>query len=65
MTVDRVWHRCRLATLSPARARLGLVEFGSIAADAGKIVYAGSARDAPTDPLHSRVWQGNPMERIS
>jgi imidazolonepropionase len=47
MTVDRVWHRCRLATLSPARPGLGLVEDGLIAADAGKIVYAGPARDAP------------------
>ena len=48
MTVDRVWHRCRLATLSPARPGLGLVEDGLIAADAGKIVYAGPAREAPT-----------------
>jgi imidazolonepropionase len=48
MTVDRVWHRCRLATLSPNRPGLGLVEDGVIAADAGKIVYAGPAREAPT-----------------
>ena len=48
MTVDRVWHRCRLATLSPIRPGLGLVEDGLIAADAGKIVYAGPAREAPT-----------------
>jgi imidazolonepropionase len=48
MTVDRVWHRCRLATLSPTRPGLGLVEDGLIAADAGKIVYAGPAPDAPT-----------------
>jgi imidazolonepropionase len=48
MTVDRVWHRCRLATLSPTRPGLGLVEDGLIAADAGKIVYAGPAREAPT-----------------
>ena len=48
MTVDRVWHRCRLATLSPTLPGLGLVEDGLIAADAGKIVYAGAAREAPT-----------------
>jgi len=48
MTVDRVWHRCRLATLSPTRPGLGLVEDSLIAADAGKIVYAGPAREAPT-----------------
>jgi imidazolonepropionase len=47
MTVDRVWHRCRLATLSPARPGLGLVEDGLIAADGGKIIYAGPAGDAP------------------
>jgi imidazolonepropionase len=46
MTVDRVWHRCRLATLSPARPGLGLVEDGLIAADGGKIIYAGPAGDA-------------------
>jgi imidazolonepropionase len=48
MTVDRVWHRCRLATLSPTLPGIGLVEDGLIAADAGKIVYAGAAREAPT-----------------
>jgi imidazolonepropionase len=48
MTVDRVWHRCRLATLSPLRPGLGLIEDGLIAADTGKIVYAGPAREAPT-----------------
>jgi imidazolonepropionase len=48
MTVDRVWHRCRLATLSPTRPGLGLIEHGLVAADAGKIVYAGPAGDAPT-----------------
>jgi imidazolonepropionase len=48
MTVDRVWHRCRLATLSPTRPGLGLIEHGLVAADAGKIVYAGPADDAPT-----------------
>src|SRR3984893_10175270 len=48
MTVDRVWHRCRLATLSPTLPGLGLIEDGLIAADAGKIVYAGAAREAPT-----------------
>jgi imidazolonepropionase len=46
-TVDHVWHRCRLATLSPARDGLGLVEDGLIAERNGIIVYAGSAEDAP------------------
>jgi imidazolonepropionase len=48
MTVDHVWHHCRLATLSPKSPGLGLVEDGLIAASGGKIVYAGPARDAPT-----------------
>jgi hypothetical protein len=48
MTVDRVWHRCRLATLSPGLPGLGLVEDGLIAADRGNIVYAGPALEAPT-----------------
>ncbi|MBV8926124.1 MAG: imidazolonepropionase [Bradyrhizobium sp.] len=45
---DRVWHRCRLATLSPHREGLGVVEDGVIAAKDGIIVYAGPKADAPT-----------------
>jgi imidazolonepropionase len=46
--VDRIWHRCRLATLSPSRQGLGLVDDGLIAASDGRIVYAGAAADAPS-----------------
>jgi imidazolonepropionase len=46
--VDRIWHRCRLATLSPARQDLGLIDDGLIAARDGRIVYAGPAADAPS-----------------
>ena len=46
--VDRIWHRCRLATLSWSRQGLGIVEDGLIAAREGRIVYAGRAADAPT-----------------
>jgi imidazolonepropionase len=50
MTVaDRVWHRCRLATLSPRREGLGIVEDGMIAARDGIIVYAGPKADAPSN----------------
>jgi imidazolonepropionase len=45
---DRVWHRCRLATLSSRQAGLGIVEDGLIAAKDGLIVYAGPRADAPT-----------------
>lgn len=49
MTVaDRIWHHCRLATLSPGREGLGIVEDGLIAARNGIIVYAGPKADAPT-----------------
>jgi imidazolonepropionase len=45
---DRVWHRCRLATLSPRSEGLGIVEDGLIAARDGIIVYAGSKDDVPS-----------------
>ena len=45
--VDRIWHQCRLATLSPSRQGLGLIDDGLIAATDGQIVYAGSSQDAP------------------
>jgi imidazolonepropionase len=44
--VDRIWHQCRLATLAPSCASLGLVDDGLIAATDGRIVYAGPAGDA-------------------
>jgi len=46
---DRVWHRCRLATLSSRQAGLGIVEDGLIAAKDGLIVYAGPRADAPAE----------------
>jgi imidazolonepropionase len=46
--VDRIWQRCRLATLSPAGPGLGLIDDGLIAATDGRIVYAGLAADAPS-----------------
>ena len=49
ITVDHIWHGCRLATLSPSREGLGLVDDGVIAAAGGRIVYAGPASDAPAD----------------
>jgi imidazolonepropionase len=46
--VDRIWHRCRLATLSSSRQGLGQIDDGLIAASDGRIVYAGTASDAPS-----------------
>src|SRR5258708_23909474 len=46
--VDHIWHGCRLATLSPSRQGLGVVDDGLIAEAGGRIVYAGPATDAPS-----------------
>ncbi|MGA7804531.1 imidazolonepropionase [Bradyrhizobium sp.] len=45
---DHVWYRARLATLSPQRDGLGIVDDGLIAERGGMIVYAGPAADAPS-----------------
>src|SRR5580693_9397037 len=47
-SVDQIWYGCRLATLSPLRQGLGLIEDGMIAAVGGRIAYAGPAADAPS-----------------
>lgn len=53
--VDRIWHRCRLATLSHSRQGLGIVEDGLIAARDGRIVYAGPTADAPALDAKERI----------
>jgi imidazolonepropionase len=45
MRCDRLWTKARLATM--AGDGLGLVEDGIVAADDGRILYAGSAPEAP------------------
>jgi imidazolonepropionase len=47
MRCDTLWITCRLATLDPTRPGLGIVERSVVAARDGRIVYAGSADDAP------------------
>jgi imidazolonepropionase len=47
MRCDTLWITCRLATLDPTRPGLGIVERGVVAARDGRIVYAGSADEAP------------------
>jgi imidazolonepropionase len=49
MLCDRIWRNARLATLSPDRPGLGIVEDGLIACQDGVIQFAGSAADAPID----------------
>jgi imidazolonepropionase len=53
--VDRLWHHCRLATLSPSRQGLGVIDDGLIAAAGGRIVYAGPASDAPAIDAKARI----------
>lgn len=47
MRCDTLWITCRLATLAPGQPGLGIVERGVVAARDGRILYAGSADDAP------------------
>jgi imidazolonepropionase len=47
MRCDRVWINARLATMDPARAGLGEIEDGVVAAVGGRIAYAGSVAAAP------------------
>jgi len=46
---DRIWRGAKLATLAPSLPGLGFVEDGLIASRNGRIIYAGSAADAPGD----------------
>ncbi|BBC73391.1 imidazolonepropionase [Altererythrobacter sp. B11] len=63
MRCERIWRDARLATMAPASTPddpLGIVEDGIVAMADGRILYAGSAADAPrldageTIPCHGR-----------
>ncbi len=47
----RVWRNARLATLAVGASGLGIVECGALAAENGRIVYAGSESEAPRATL--------------
>jgi len=54
MRCDRIWRDARLATMAPGPQGLGLVDDGVVACTEGRIVYAGTAREAPPlDALES------------
>lgn len=55
MKVDRVWCGCRLATLAPMREGIGTVTDGLVAEAGGRIVYAGSAAEAPALAPDERI----------
>ena len=46
---DRIWHNARLATVRGDLPDLGVIEHGVIAARDGRIAFAGSASDFPSD----------------
>jgi imidazolonepropionase len=48
MRFDTIWLDAHLATLSPDRAGLGVVERGAVAAAAGRVAYAGPVADLPS-----------------
>ena len=43
----RVWRNARLATMAEGLPEIGVVEGGAVAAENGRIVFAGSERDMP------------------
>ncbi|OYQ31718.1 imidazolonepropionase [Niveispirillum lacus] len=48
MQADHLWTNARLATMRPDLPGLGIIEDGLIAAQHGRIIFAGAAADAPT-----------------
>jgi imidazolonepropionase len=48
MRFDTIWLDARLATLSPLRGGLGVIERGAVAAADGRIAFAGSMAELPT-----------------
>jgi imidazolonepropionase len=48
-TFDTIWLDARLATLAPGRPSLGVIERGAVAAKDGRIAFAGTTADLPTD----------------
>jgi imidazolonepropionase len=48
-TFDTIWLDARLATVAPDRPGLGVIERGAVAAKDGRIAFAGTTADLPTD----------------
>lgn len=59
MQADHLWTHARLATMRPDLPGLGMVEDGVIAAQHGRIIFAGPAADAPAfDAAQATDLQG-------
>src|SRR5215831_19152113 len=60
MRFDTIWLDARLATLSPNRPGLGVVEHGAVAAAAGRIAFAGPMAELPPgwDAVHRLALDG-------
>src|ERR1700752_1519820 len=48
MRFDRIWLDARLATLTPGRDGLAVIEPGAVATTGGRIAFAGAMADLPT-----------------
>jgi imidazolonepropionase len=55
MRCDRVWHNARLATLISDRPGLGAIENGVLASAGGRVLYAGTASEAPALEAAERI----------
>jgi imidazolonepropionase len=60
MRFDTIWLDARLATLTPDRPGLGIVERGAIAAKDGRIAFAGPMAELPGgwDAINRMVLDG-------
>ena len=58
MRYDRIWLDCRLATLAADQPGLGIVEHGAVAAEGGRIAFAGRESDLP------RGWSAAEIVRL-
>jgi imidazolonepropionase len=56
MRFDTIWLDARLATLTPDRPGLGIVERGAIAAKDGRIAFAGPMAELLGDGMRSIGW---------
>jgi len=56
---DRIWRNARIATLSPSREGLGIIENGFIAARDGRIVAVGGQYDQADDQSDPSAFQSD------
>ena len=62
MKVDRLWTRARIATLDPARAGLGIIEDGAVAASDGRIAWVGPRAEHARARSRRAHRSGRPLD---